>query len=693
MKHGSIDDQQEQWPARLETSALYSAPRQASDSEIEGLRLTVERQFRTNRTLLGLLELRTDPKAQSKRADMSPRISRAGWTTRPVRRVGPGKPEIWPHRAVTPATALVPAVGFECQSLNGSEAEAVVISVLGLTGKDLDSVVASVAREQQPGAMFRPVFLTDQTDVSAFTSRGFAFEYVRQQKPFSEEARGPESARSTHFYVRKWGASRIVNRDNARSLDRDYPPLALVAKHNAEMSRACHTDRFAWMAETLRIALASERYDAAGGLADYLLASFDRIAATTQIAVARGLCRKFVAFGEIEALRRFLFKNYTRLASDDNLFTLFSVYCTSEQEFVPALAKLPSGKLNSYYISKRSEPAGDHILPLYLGATESTAPNVNFLLANYFASRKDRDLYRMFVNRGLAKIVQTQLKKVSFDCSNVLGAMHFDHQTAAPHQHDLVSVIMSCHNSAETVHYAAKSILEQSYGRLELLICDDNPANDTLQALGALRGDARVRLFRSNVAQGTYNIRNNLIRQARGSLITFHDSDDLALPDRLEKQVAFLRERDVAAVYGQWYRVTRSGEFVFSSEHSVARISVVSLLGQRGVFEAAGPYRSASFGADTEFLENLRMRFGTNAVPNMQVPLIFGLSSEMSLTRRAGMEATEDGYRSAARRIYAAASARTRLISWETDQSDEIDRRLAEVDVSVPDAGVIEVTN
>ena len=57
------------------------------------------------------------------------------------------------------------------------------------------------------------------------------------------------------------------------------------------------------------------------------------------------------------------------------------------------------------------------------------------------------------------------------------------------------------------------------------------------------------------------------------------------------------------------------------------------------------------------------------------------------------MEATEDGYRSAARRIYAAASARTRLISWETDQSDEIDRRLAEVDVSVPDAGVIEVTN
>jgi glycosyltransferase involved in cell wall biosynthesis len=239
------------------------------------------------------------------------------------------------------------------------------------------------------------------------------------------------------------------------------------------------------------------------------------------------------------------------------------------------------------------------------------------------------------------------------------------------------------------LRYAARSILEQSYRNLELLICDDDPDNPCLDALGPLKSDPRVRLFRSNRSQGTYNIRNNLLRHARGSLVTFHDSDDLAFPDRIENQVNYLRQNDVAGVCGQWYRVSRDGQFVFSSEHSVARIAVVSLMAPKHVFETAGPYRSAKFGADTEYYEGLRLRFGSTAVPIMQQPLIFGLSSETSLTRRAGMEATEDGYRSAARRTYAATSARSRLISWEAGRGPNLEV-LETAEILVDDAGVSE---
>src|SRR6185369_12021733 len=103
-----------------------------------------------------------------------------------------------------------------------------------------------------------------------------------------------------------------------------------------------------------------------------------------------------------------------------------------------------------------------------------------------------------------------------------------------------------------------------------------------------------------------YNIRNNLIPLARGNIITFQDSDDVAFPNRIESQVDHLKETGAAAVCSLWYRISKTGEFVFSIDHAVSRLAVVSLMASRAVFEAAGPYRSARFGADTEYSEALK---------------------------------------------------------------------------------------
>jgi hypothetical protein len=670
------------------TLAIVQLDAEPTDgAELGRLRKLVERQYRLNRVLTSMLADSRPEGTQIKHVEIAPRGLAAHWMTRPQLTARSGA-QFWSGTADAPPRSLQAPPGYECHSLGGATGETIGVLVFGLSGADLDNVVQSVADDQRKTRSFLPVFITDQSDFRAFVTRGYAFEYLRRERAFGGRDGDPVQALVAQ-YSKKWGFTRTLDRSNARALDREYPPLALVTKHNADMSRACHSERFGWIAETLRIAMATERYDAVGPLADYLLAWYDRIPQATQIPAAKALCRKFLAFGEVDELKRFLFKNYTRVNSDDFLFTLFSTYCTASGSFVSTMATLPSGKLNSFYISKRTEVAGDETLSTFLSATEATAPNINFLLANHFAMRGDREPYRMFVNRGLTRSVRTQLRRTPLGGPNVLAGFEFERPVSVKHSPDLVSVIMSAHNSATTLRYAAKSILEQSYRNLELLICDDDPDNLCLAALGPLASDPRVRLFRSNKSQGTYNIRNNMLRHARGNLVTFHDSDDLAFPDRIENQVNYLRQNDVAGVCGQWYRVSMDGRFVFSSEHSVARLAVVSLMAPKYIFDASGPYRSAKFGADTEYYEGLRLRFGAAAVPIMQQPLIFGLSSETSLTRRAGMEATEDGYRSAARRAYAATAARSRLISWEAAREQD-NQALVDAEILVPDAGVSE---
>jgi hypothetical protein len=531
---------------------------------------------------------------------------------------------------------------------------------MGLKGAELEQTVAGIAGQQSQQANFKPVFLTDQPDFSPFVSRGYAFEYISGFRSYLEA--DPEARRNERVaaLVRKWGLSDIVSHDMPGGAGGPHP-LAALARHNVGMSPGCHQDRFKWVIETLRIALATERYDVVEGLADYVLGFFDTLSPANQGTAARVICRKYIAFGEWGKLHQFLFENIAKVKVDDSLFTWFSVHCTSADRFMVEFAQLPSGKPNYYYLSKRIAAAGEDAMPTLLAASDGTPIASNLLLANHFAQRHDATLYKSYVNRVLASNGGAPLSQIRFGGDNILTGLAFEAPEQARGQHELVSVIMSAYNAADTIGYAVRSILGQSHGNFELLICDDNSTDETPALLAELaRKDPRIRLFRSADQQGTYNIRNNLIREARGTYVTFQDADDFAFPERIERQLAFLKREGAAAAVAQWFRVTAEGEFVFSAEHAVARIAVVSLFAPKRLFEHFGPYRPARFGADTEFYEGLRLRLGTDAVKLMPVPVIFGLSSATSLTRSSGIEATEDGFRAPARRAYAAAAARKR---------------------------------
>ncbi|MBI3542771.1 MAG: glycosyltransferase family 2 protein [Deltaproteobacteria bacterium] len=101
-----------------------------------------------------------------------------------------------------------------------------------------------------------------------------------------------------------------------------------------------------------------------------------------------------------------------------------------------------------------------------------------------------------------------------------------------------VSVLMAVHNGLPHVGAAIESVLAQTFKDFEFLIYDDGSTDGTPQLLAGLH-DPRVRVVRHERAGLTVTL-NRGIEAARGLYLARLDADDLCLPERLERQVAYL---------------------------------------------------------------------------------------------------------------------------------------------------------
>jgi glycosyltransferase involved in cell wall biosynthesis len=102
-----------------------------------------------------------------------------------------------------------------------------------------------------------------------------------------------------------------------------------------------------------------------------------------------------------------------------------------------------------------------------------------------------------------------------------------------------VSIVMTAYNSSRVIRPALESLLSQSLANFELIIIDDQSQDDTCAIVESYR-DPRLQLIRNAVNQGISRSRNIGLNLARGEYIAMSDHDDISLPTRLEKQVAFL---------------------------------------------------------------------------------------------------------------------------------------------------------
>jgi len=121
-------------------------------------------------------------------------------------------------------------------------------------------------------------------------------------------------------------------------------------------------------------------------------------------------------------------------------------------------------------------------------------------------------------------------------------------------EQELVSVIMPTYNAGKTLADSIESVLAQTYQNLELLITDDNSTDETTLTIlkEYEQKEPRIKVFYQKENKGAGYARNNSIRNARGRFIAFCDSDDRWMADKLERQVAFMKDKGCALSYSSY---------------------------------------------------------------------------------------------------------------------------------------------
>ena len=99
-----------------------------------------------------------------------------------------------------------------------------------------------------------------------------------------------------------------------------------------------------------------------------------------------------------------------------------------------------------------------------------------------------------------------------------------------------VSVNMPAFNAGAFLEPAVRSILAQTFTNFELLVIDDGSTDDSVERIAAI-ADARIRILRNARNLGIVASRNRAIAESRAPLIAILDSDDLAHPERLARQI------------------------------------------------------------------------------------------------------------------------------------------------------------
>lgn len=107
-----------------------------------------------------------------------------------------------------------------------------------------------------------------------------------------------------------------------------------------------------------------------------------------------------------------------------------------------------------------------------------------------------------------------------------------------------ISVIMGVFNCSKTLPEAIDSIIAQTYTDWELIMCDDCSTDDTYKVAEEYKNKYpdKIILIRNEVNSRLAFSLNHCLKYATGKYVARMDGDDISLPDRFEKQIAYLKE-------------------------------------------------------------------------------------------------------------------------------------------------------
>lgn len=117
---------------------------------------------------------------------------------------------------------------------------------------------------------------------------------------------------------------------------------------------------------------------------------------------------------------------------------------------------------------------------------------------------------------------------------------------------ELISVITPVYNVEKYIVETMECVTAQSYPHWELLLVEDCSSDGTVKTITdymEMRKDPRLRLVRQPSNMGAAKARNRGLGEARGRYIAYLDADDLWTPDKLERELHFMQEKNAAFVF------------------------------------------------------------------------------------------------------------------------------------------------
>ncbi|MDX1823272.1 MAG: glycosyltransferase [Thiohalomonadales bacterium] len=217
----------------------------------------------------------------------------------------------------------------------------------------------------------------------------------------------------------------------------------------------------------------------------------------------------------------------------------------------------------------------------------------------------------------------------------------------------LVTVIVPTYNRSSYLVYAVDSVLAQTYGNWELIIIDDGSTDNTRERLEAYLADSRISYCRQ-ANRGQSAARNRGLALAKGAFIGFLDSDDIWLPEKLEKQLALFEHfPDADIVHGD--EITIDAEGNETSSRNMTRysgaitaqlladncVSMTTALVRKTCFETLGGFdESDRVAEDYELWLRFSTRYRFLYEPEY-VTLYRSMTDQLSTDKASRFEANE----------------------------------------------------
>ncbi|MCR4841102.1 MAG: glycosyltransferase [Lachnospiraceae bacterium] len=143
----------------------------------------------------------------------------------------------------------------------------------------------------------------------------------------------------------------------------------------------------------------------------------------------------------------------------------------------------------------------------------------------------------------------------------------------------LISVITPTYNCGDYIAETIRSIQAQTYTNWEMIIVDDCSTDNTKEVVDAYAaGDSRIKYHCLEVNSGAAVARTKAMEIAEGEYMAFCDSDDLWYPEKLEKQLGFMKKHDVAFTCTSYEQIDESGNLLGKVIKAIPRTSYNRLL-------------------------------------------------------------------------------------------------------------------